>query len=237
MTYYRDGEYHSYLSLLPHLRNADAPTFFCDFDGVLNALPHDQVWIGGEDKQIDTWTMLDRSNWEIVVREPDPKKHFVWDNVVMAETGGRTFPLRFSSELMDNIKALIASGDINFVWLTSWNEDSQKVLNPILGLPADTPYLPWEQRRSDYEHFGKFTALKELLDEIEPDARQNFIWVDDVATRSFLYRDNRYHNFKKKHGLSPLVIQTDPLYGIDRKEWARIERFIAKQKTLREAVA
>ena len=231
MPYYKDGKELPLLDALPHLKDATVPTWFCDFDGVINAMPYERVWVGAEGR-ISEFDMYDPTNWKVVTHQPDESKHFGWDNVVEAETGGRTFTLRFSSELVDNIRALITSGAINFVWLTSWNEDSMRVLNPLLGLPEDTPYLPWYQHRSDYEHMGKFSALKELLKEIAPSARKPFIWTDDVITKHFAPTDfegrKNYveYNFSQRLKVDSLIIQTNPLFGIDRREWALIEDFL-----------
>lgn len=224
------------LARLPHLRGSTVPTFFCDFDGVINALPYERVWVGGDkgDGQMYSPELYNPDNWNIVVRQTDPALHFMWDEVVEVENSGQTFTLRFSTELVSNIMSLIHSGQINLVWLTSWNEEAVNTLNPLLGLPDDTPYLPWSQRRSDYSHRGKYTALRTLVNAIPRDKRSPFVWVDDVATSSFINNAKKYqrseHNFKRSEGVSSLILQTDPLYGISRKEWARIDTFVRKNQ-------
>lgn len=221
--------------VLPHLRNSTVPTVFCDFDGVLNAMPFEEVWIG--EGVIDTIAMITRSNWRIEARQPDPKKHFVWDRVEEGSTGGKTYTLRFSTELIEKFKELIESKRINFVWLTTWNADAVKVLNPLLGFPADTPYLPWFKAREEMGHGqgGKFRAIRDFFLESGDEGKHPFIWIDDVATDVYVdrtpegYKVKPWYSFKEEHDVDSLILQPEHLYGINRNQWARIEKFVAKQ--------
>jgi hypothetical protein len=218
---------YSALDVLPFLAESKKPTVFCDFDGVFNAMPFQKMWVG--DKGASMW---DSSNWKWVEVTPDPKKHFVWDRTEHVPVDNETYTIRFSTELVANFNRLIADERINFIWLTSWMEHSVSVLNPLLGLPLDTPFLPWLRHRQDYVHRGKFTALKKLITDIPPEARQPLVWIDDVATESFITNSQKYirseFSFKSSLGVKSLVLQTEPEYGINRNEWGRIERFVQR---------
>jgi hypothetical protein len=222
--------------LIERIRASGVPTVFCDFDGVLNVMPYDRVWVGDDEKNgaWNSYGIWDKNNWKVVEVAPDPKKHFVWDNIVDMPSENGTFTLRVSTELATRLGDLIRSGAIQFVWLTTWREEAVKLLNPLLGFPEDTPYLPWARRRSDYTHIGKFTALREFMEAIAPEERQPFIWIDDVATHDFINNAKKHtrstFDFKKKLGVSSLILETDPLYGISRSEMKRIDSFLLRQQ-------
>lgn len=229
------------------------PYFFCDFDGVLNVFPYEQEYTGPKLNGMWDPAGNDPKNWKITEIEPDPTKHFVWDEettVPHISYPDKTLRLRWSSELINNIKALIESDTVTFMWLTTWNEHTVG-LNKILGFPEETPFLRWWPRGlSDYSQSGKGNYLLKHMEKTN-DTISPFIWVDDVATKSQVtelklypelfstedgywvdrlkYEDEDSYKWKGsllQRDPLPLVLLTNEKVGIARNQWAMIEKYI-----------
>lgn len=213
------------------------PIFFCDFDGVLNAFPFEDVWTGPDDITSYDKVMHHPEYWEKQRLLPNLKTHFDLDKeIVIEDSNGVRHKIIYSSELIERIKNLIHMNTLEFVWLTAWREQTQTLLNPLFDFPVTTPYLHWYSRRSDYNEFGKTEAITQAF-EAHPEANDiPFVWVDDVATKNkqnldttrpnFVDNQRNYHRSEfSKIPAEKLIIATDPRWGISRKELAAIENF------------
>ena len=218
------------------LPNLDKPIFFCDVDGVLNALPFERTWTGTEKIHgVYDPALWDSKNWRVDRVEPDIKKSFALDQepVVLlnknhhydaSEPKFSELQLRYSSTLIKRIRRLITEDKIAFVWLTSWKTEAVRLLNTEFGFPETTPFLDWATW-SDLGQARKGWALLEFLESL--DQKVPWVWVDDVATENYVAR--RYHDDRLDANFGPrLIIQTDPMWGINRNEMSRIEKFVHK---------
>jgi len=85
------------------------PLWLLDVDGVLNA----------------------------VTRYPDEAVWPRWRNGVAHTDGGRnTWPIRWSPDVIDRLLGWRATGAVDVAWLTTWGEDANVDLAPLLGLPT-----------------------------------------------------------------------------------------------------
>lgn len=223
----------------PHL-----PIWFCDVDGVLNGMPFEQRWVGPENfKPEFDFEILNPKYWEVFEIEPDHENFFPLDNKVTVSFNQNMYlyldsftpkyknlTIRYSSELVERIAALVNAGKVNFVWLTTWQSEAIRLLNPIFGLPENTPFLNWNHM-SDLGQGRKGLALADLYEQLE--SKPKFVWVDDVATENFvnsgLTETGMYpigETFPHMEGVESLIIQTDAHWGISRKEIEVIENFL-----------
>lgn len=221
---------------------------FFDFDGVLNPIPYQRKWIGPEGP-VDPYSleMLSAENWTIEKLDIDPTTYFAPDHTdtvtiqQLWSSSESTYAIRWNSELIERINALVDSGKAQFTWLTTWREQAPRLLAPRLGLNPDWESMHWQDRLSDYSQMGKAEAL---ADWIEAGGTDPFVWIDDVATERFATatlpttekarkKDYRYSGQfvhpLLRHANPSLVLQTSTLFGISREQWNAVETFVNAQ--------
>lgn len=216
---------------------------FFDFDGVLNPIPYRREWVGPEgDFNPYGLEVLKGSNWTVVELSIDPDIYFAPDRTqeitVEDEYGGkpRTYIVRWSSELMERINALVGSGAADFRWLTTWRENARSLLAPAIGLDPSWESVPWSQRMSDYDQQGKRWAIEDMLAAGET---RPFVWVDDVATKgtaTFNPSPQDYYTSSDcpeedkplvlRAANPKLIIRTSTYFGVSRAHWDAIEKFV-----------
>ncbi len=133
----------------------------------------------------------------------------------------------FSSELVEKLKLLADNPDVDFRWLSQWDENSLK-LNEAVGLEG-IPYVP-----VSYPIYGttpKMDSIQKLFDG-DKSLPTNVIWVDFNASRETLnhapikVNTDAYHS---QYGLDRfLTINPDVTFGLSRSEFKLIENFIAR---------
>lgn len=213
------------------------PIWFCDVDGVLNALPFERNWIGGSSSSgMYDPELWNPDNWETVRLKPNTGPHFSLTDVTVSfnqwadseyhrerkEENLRTLQLRYSPTLIKRIRRLIKDETINFVWLTAWQSEASRILNALFGFP-EIPFLAFNKYSTRGPDLMKLEALLDFFDEHEEDAP--WIWVDDTATRSSMDSWGRKRLNELIHAQSRLVVQTDSKWGISRQQIHRIEKF------------
>jgi hypothetical protein len=230
--------------------NPNLPFWFCDVDGVINAIPFERKWVGTDEQAKDTFELMDRNNWALERLHPNLETNFELDNEIVLEFDRNdeyqgildpklvTLKIRYSTELITQIRDLIVDNKINFVWLTTWKRQAVTKLNPIFGFPPETPYLEWRTDGDDGQ-YNKIGGILDLYDDYKrtnpEETPQPFIWVDDVVTKDYVTtekdKSRNYNNVLTSHTSNAnLVIQTDPFWGISRDEMNRIQEFIRNPK-------
>lgn len=216
------------------------PIIFCDFDGVINAIPYENVWVGDNSKMfLGGLDLYDKANWRLDTLTPDTETHFVLDRQEKI-VGMRNRPvlLNLSNELISELNKIIGEGNADFMWLTAWREHTQTLLNPLLPFPENTPFLDWYYRGSnDYTESGKFNALRDYLTGNPEHMGRPVVWIDDVATEFHqTHRKSEFDDERKKyswfteHDIPHLVIHTDAHWGISRVELSAVNEFIASNR-------
>lgn len=214
------------------------PILFCDFDGVINQFPfiHQRV-INDEDRAdyiTEGLEIVTHGLNEYALRKQvcDEKVFFYPDSRFVAKAGNGEFIINYNSEMVSRLKGLIDSDVIEFVWLTTWREHTVQ-LDEKFGFPADkVSWLQWQQKMSDYNHAGKGWAIDDWFEEHPEFNKRRWVWLDDVATRSY-YNWNEYEGFIKptrslEHANHDcLVLDTDDTWGISKKQLNMIEEFVS----------
>lgn len=216
--------------------NTTTPVWFCDVDGVLNAHHIVKEWKGSSSlAQATEDEVENENNWLIHKKDIDPTLHFSIDQEKTLHTPRFRQPeivneievsIAFSSELIEGIRQLIESQQIQLVWLTGWLSHASKFLNKTFDFPADIPFLEWNFT-SD---LGEFQKCNSLLNSVEKFGIQKFIWTDDEATKdltTFPTTSERGNNFWLRAMDSlPLVMRPDPIRGINKEEFNQILNFL-----------
>lgn len=154
------------------------------------------------------------------------------------EDGGKIDEFHFNQEVADWLAQISSKTD--FVWLTSWRENAPTLLDPVLGTKS-LGYLPWAAKLSDHTQFFKKVALKQD----QQLSSSPFVWVDDVANRTysgeplFLSRTQPKPKWDKTQGawLEPeyvtdipeeqyLSVTTDSWAGLTTTEMEQITRWV-----------
>lgn len=216
------------------------PLLLMDFDGVFNALNTYWAWVGeGKPNELD-YVYQQPPNWELKTDEVDGSLFFTPDREVVVPFDDFKVKVQWSTELVHNINRLIAYDLVDFVWLTTWKEQTDTVLTPLLGLDIDlgrwVPSTANSGRRffmHNYDHNqeGKWVALQEYMDINYPDERPPIIWFEDVTT---VNKDN--HEYPENTLVSDtlrtpaLVFATDPANGVSREQWSAVEKWVLQFK-------
>ena len=203
----------------------DTPIMYCDFDGVINALNRFPEWNDPNSKPTELdYIFQDPTKWHVETYPVPNDTHYAPDNEQEVEFRGRQYIIQWSSELIEELNSIINSQKINFVWLTTWKEYTDSLLNDLLGLNVLTgSWLNFPQRGGGFS--GKLEALIDLTSTV-PNSPP-FVWVDDEDTRGLENHDNPENTrLADMTGTKTLVIQPNPDYGISRKEIESIKKFI-----------
>lgn len=216
------------------------PLLLMDFDGVFNALNAYWVWVGeGKPNELD-YLSKEPPNWELRTDEVDNDLFFAPDRQVIVPFDDFKVQVQWSTELVRNINQLIVHNLVDFVWLTTWKEQTDTVLTPLLGLDIDTGrWVPSTVNSGnrffmdghDYNQEGKWVALQEYMNINYPDERPPVIWFEDVTTvnkDNHAYPDNTL--VSDVLNTPALVFATDPDNGVSREQWFAVEKWVTQFK-------
>ena len=170
---------------------------YCDFDGVIN-------FFGDAGLR-------------------DPERHFTdirYGHVDLPEVYGerRYAQLQWAHELVQRMNKLTEEHDVEFIWLTAWRSTAMSILKPMTKLKATRTIL-WDYVKGDHTHKYK---LHGLVDDLEDNTYEGFVWIDDFAADDWKNRDIFPWQTPS------LVIEPTPGFGISRLQMAHIEEFVKK---------
>jgi len=233
------------------------PTIFMDFDGVLNPLPYERVWIGPETHGMYDPALWDRKNWRVDTLEPDLSKAYpitgdftcAFDRFLdYADQGKhateeqkakrwRKIRANVMEDMLAELRRIIADYDLQLVYLTYWRREAMLRLEPKLQL-GGIGYLDWFAH-SDRGHKLKIDALMEFYE--ETNIRTPFVIFDDestihLSTKMDLWPTKRMIPERKAHHeqlntIPKLIFTQDPRWGIQRSELAELEKFAQSLKS------
>lgn len=217
------------------------PLFFCDVDGAINHLNQYPTWVGsGSPSQLD-YIFMSSDKWKVQRMEvEDPARQFKADEEAEVSFNKaaelpeiknryRKISLQWSNELVQRIAAL--SRQTNFIWLTTWKSEASRLLDPLWNIDS-LGYLDWNIR-SDLGSVLKWSTLSDFLESMKACHQKlpAWIWVDDdeivVKAGAELQHNRRYDNISDS--FSPLIVRTNKLWGLDRREIFKIEDFVYQQ--------
>ncbi|MFJ9774693.1 HAD domain-containing protein [Kitasatospora sp. NPDC101157] len=99
----------------------------------------------------------------------------------------------------------------DLVWATTWEEEANAFIAPVLGLP-ELPFITWSQPRPEPEG-GVFWKTPEIVAWVQG---RPFAWVDDRITDA----DRAW--VRARHGGPALLHHVDPKVGLTAGDFARL---------------
>ena len=183
------------------------PAWFLDVDGVINVIPSSNKRNSPDAPHFRVW-----KNWHPVKNVP---------------TGGHSYPIRVSSDLVDHINDISETADIH--WLTTWTHDAPKILAPLFGIKdfpvadavvgSESPYTSNWGASPD----SRWWKLNAVIADMEKHGRP-IIWTDDdILTK---YAGNYVRAIAEDMGIPILVIAPFDSKGIERHHIDKIRAFI-----------
>jgi len=144
-----------------------------------------------------------------------------------------TWPITWAPPVTQAIRRVHAAGRTDIRWLTTWLEDANYSLGPLLGLPAlpvlDEPDDDTQAARGPHGFLGsragaptdwwKLTAARRLLD---PQPDRPLVWTDD----DLAWEDGARAWAESRSGPT-LLIAPDTDTGLAPEHIAAIEEFCA----------
>lgn len=117
------------------------------------------------------------------------------------------------------------------VWATTWLDEANRFLSPLLGLPGDLPWVPFtaeELANKNRPQLGrrngswKTPIIARWLDEHHPG--RGWAWVDDEVNQ----RDRtwfRDHHYALREAVPHLVLRVEDHRGLRSDDFARLRDF------------
>ena len=161
------------------------PLLIMDFDGVWNALNRQEVWIGENKPGELDMIFPDPKNWKLETLPISNETHFTPDEDAVVKFDGKKVYVQWSTELVKEVNALIEEGTVDFLWLTTWKEKTDTILNPMMGLNVSEGAWIKPTRNSgsrffvtsyDFYQVGKWVALKDFFAGIPESHRPPIVW-------------------------------------------------------------
>lgn len=190
-------------------KNVDS-FLFLDFDGVFNPF-----YTGGTFKK--------------EFYNPDNSAHHPnesYDPAVKYDrySNGRepkNYYLTWNSELISEINDLANNPNVQVVWLTTWREQMEKVVERLGFTYFHNPvYMPWVN--SEDGHFGKVPAFFNFFKDFPKKDLPKVVWVDDVIfDMSSVVKD-----VDELFGNKAMIVMPDSKYGLSRVEVSYVKEFL-----------
>lgn len=206
------------------------PLIFLDFDGVINPLNRFPKWVGeGEPTELDH-IFIDPKKW-VPDEIPVPETEFYAPNrAEVVEFHGREYHIQWSDELVAELNDIITDGNVQIIWLTTWREYTDALLNELLGLHVPQgSWMDFPRRGGGFS--GKVESIGDLYQRLDP--KPPFVWLDDQETHAFanywegeISEANAY--LSNQLATTGLVIEVQGTYGISRDEIAAVRKFLNK---------
>lgn len=147
-----------------------------------------------------------------------------------AVAGGLRWPIMWAPPVAEGIRRVHDSGLADVVWLTTWLEDANASLAPLLGLPrlpvlprpdvaARSPHGFLGRRSATAARWWKLAAAQRALD---PQPRRPFVWTDDDLD----LQDDARTWAQQRPGPS-LLLAPDTAVGLTPDHLETIEQFCA----------
>lgn len=176
------------------------PLLAVDVDGVLNALPRKG------DKLQPGWQRGSASAHAPGWSEP------------------HTFPMRYDPRAGAKLMALAEETSAELVWLTSWEQDANTAISPLVGLPTDLPVVDLAPGRmgmkfSEHRSPGQVKALS--LKVYQPD--RPVLWLDDDVTARDVLTAARAPGGKRRQ---VALVYVNPRHGLQDKHLAQARKWL-----------
>lgn len=216
------------------------PTILFDIDGVFNA------WL--KDKA-DYWYGFPELTPDDAPFAIDKQQKCIFSNASVYSGFPDSVIIQWSSELAKTVRDFHDNNNVQFVWLTSWDDNANELATQCLW-PNQKPimegFLPtWIRRHTDDSKRGQVCDLRNVWIEKFTAGEIPYIppivHFDDFPVGDFRQPDDNWHGMfgeyttDIKMEISPyLFINTNARCGITRKEWQEAVSFIEQHTPQKE---
>lgn len=182
------------------------PILTLDVDGVLSALP----LLGKKGRIIDPLPAGWRDG-EASARAPGWREP-------------HTLLMRYDPDMGAKLMKLAGETGAELTWLTSWEQEANRAISPLVGLPSDLPVVDLApgrrgQKFSEYRPNERVKAL--ALRGYEPD--RPVLWLDDEATAADLLVASRLPDGAVREiGL----VRVNGRFGLREKDLQRARKWL-----------
>ena len=135
---------------------------------------------------------------------------------VVVEAHGQALTLRWRQETIESIAAISKHPSIEFWWLTAWQGEAVRVLDPLWGI-GSAGVIDWAEPYGDWMHTSKRAAV---LEDQELDATP-FICIDDLAMQK-LEEDSPLRR------PDSLLLAVNELVGLTLSDISAIHEFVER---------
>lgn len=179
------------------------PILFCDVDGVIRA--RDGKTYSGNPSDFNPETHYDMDQHTVFTDRDDP------------------WLFHYSTEMVKELRSLIEDDLVEFKWNTNWRSYAVSRLNPMFNFPDHITFLDIAYDKKAYAQEYKGHGISSFLADTP---ERPFIWLDDVATASFVdgINQNKFDHLTGER----LIIQTKEQYALSRADIAEIRKFASK---------
>lgn len=146
-------------------------------------------------------------------------------------TGRADLPVLVSPEMGSDLNALRMQFEL--VWATTWEEQANELLSPLLGLPTDLPVIKWDLTHPLFKsctHSGSWkTPL--VLDWLqEEDPTRPWVFIDDgLLKHDRTYAKDFYGEDRGDPQAVPRwMLQIHPLHGLRRNDITALSDWAAE---------
>lgn len=208
------------------------PTILFDIDGVFNA------WLNG---QVDYWYGFPEVTPEMGAFAIDSEKKLFFPKAATAYGMPDSLTIQWSSEFAEIVRHYHDNHNVQYIWLTSWDEDADEIAKQCLW-PNQEPIMEGFlstsiHRKTDDSKSSQVCDLRNVwisrfvngeIDHIPPIVHFDDFFVGDPRTPS----SNWHGPFGEdktdvKMSVSPyLFLDTNAHCGVTRKQWWKATEFL-----------
>lgn len=189
---------------------------FLDFDGVINVFGNNTNF---------NYYQVDNSKEVMNVHYTPP---LAWGDA----SSPRSFTIRWSSEMIEDLNKVCSSPSVQVISLTTWRQWMREPCE-LMGFKPAREVLTLQWGSDDptsklyYKQYYKGQALKEWLSQGTVSEQMSMVWVDDsiLRTEHLAYRHGLPEPFFTEE--KSLLIAPNELFGISRGEMQRMEYFVS----------
>lgn len=211
--------------------DGSSPYIFIDFDGVLNALNQEAVYVGKEPLTELKMVFRNPKEWKVEVHDIDNEFHYTPTAEGKAVLNNKTYTVQWSEEMVHDLNEVLALGKITPIVLSTWRQVGAEEVMPLIGLNVPSSnWLDFGDSTLDAYEAEKLMALENLYLGLkrESNPTPSFVWIDDNATNYFHNLNNPAEQKLAQEFSAPssLIVKPKARKGISRYEMTHIREFV-----------
>lgn len=120
------------------------------------------------------------------------------------------YQVRIAQQHGEWLRSLL--GEFDLVWATSWEDDANRLISPLLGLPR-LPFIEFTE--------GRAIGTWKLPCVVRFVGNRPCAWVDDEL-------DSDADDWARAREIPTLLVRADPSQGLTRRQITALRRFAAR---------